>query len=409
MPRTSLALTIPVDSFPFAGPDVHVRPTRLIRNQADLARARTTVMTRVTRPGLGCQACGSEIESDAQFCGICGGRVRARTSRIGAVIDGLYQVASKIAEGANATIYRARYLPTGADLVVKVLHTDAGTSEESKARFRREGRTLSRMRSPHALGAFDHGETDDGAPYIAMGLLEGERLDVRLRVRGPQPWRTALAIMRDLCRALEEVHGHGIVHRDVSPRNVMLAPDQTATLIDFGLAKLTADEGDDELSRAGRAVGVFGYAAPELLGGDPCDGRADIYALGMIGWEVVVGGFPRVRASSPRNLPTDVERLLRRCVETDRAQRFATATELRGEIEALLSPRVPDEIPSLATSARRIYAHTSAFELLPPRIVIARGTEPDVSLPATRSRWKLWAAALVACGIGLGTAVAGCV
>ncbi len=405
MPRTSLAFTIPVDSSPFAGSDVHVRPTRLIRNHAERA---TTVVSRVAWAGLGCQSCRAHLEVEAQFCGMCGRRVRARTSRIGDVIDGLYQIASMVAEGAHATVYRARYLPTGQDLAVKVLHTTAGTNEGAAARFRREARTLSRLRSPHAVAAYDHGHTDDGAPYIAMDLLEGERLDVRLRVHGPQPWRSALSIMRDLSCALEEVHAHGIVHRDVSPRNVMLAHDLTATLLDFGLAKLTVEEGDDELSRAGRAVGALGYSAPEVLAGEACDGRADLYSLGMIVWEIVVGGFPRVRPQSLRNLPLDVQRLVRRCVEPDREQRFSTASELRREIDGLLAPRAPDEIPSLA-AARRIYGHTSAFELLPPRIVIARGSEPEVAVPAVRSRWKLWAIALVAGGIGLGTAVAGCV
>lgn len=406
MPRTSMAFTVPAESSLFFGSGIHRQPTRIIRSQAERVPARVTVVSRITTPGIGCHACHTVLEVESQFCGMCGRRVRARTSRIGAVIDGLYEVQATIAEGANATVYRARYLPTGEDLALKVLHPDAGGTGEPAARFRREARTMSRIRSANAVAAFDHGETDDGAPYIAMELLDGERLDVRVRVRGAQPWRTALAIMRDLCGALEELHGRGIVHRDVCPRNVMLAAAGTAKLIDFGLAKLCMDDGDEELARSGRAVGALGYAAPELLAGDPCDGRADLFSLGMIGWELMTGRLPRAGAAMPRHVPAKVERLLRRCVEVDRAERFPQATELRREIEALLEER---DVPAVSPHPR-IYAHTSAFELLPPRIVIARGSEPELAVPrAPRGRWKLWAAALAICGIGLGTAVAGCV
>lgn len=412
MPRTSLAYTVPTDSSALDGPEIHISPTRIIRTRARRPQARTTVVSRVTRPGLGCHGCGAELEIEGHFCGLCGRRVHPQTSRIGAVIDGLYEVQAKIAEGANATIYRARYVPTGEDLALKVLHADAGGNGEATARFRREARSLSRVRSANAVVAIDHGETDDGVPYIAMELLEGERLDVRLRVHGPQTWRAALTILRGLCGALAELHAHGIVHRDVSPRNVMVIAGDTAKLFDFGLAKLRADEGDEDLSRSGRAIGALGYAAPELLAGVPCDGRADLYALGMIGWELVLGRLPCISAAMPRTVPVGVEGLLRRCVAHDRGKRFATAEQLRQAIDALLSTRTAGELPSLAAGHKRIFAHTSAFELLPPRIVIARGSEPELELEVPReprSRWKLWAVALVVCGIGLGTTVAGCV
>ena len=109
MPRTSLAFTIPAEPSPFAGAGIHVQPTRILRSQ---------------RVGAGCFGCRSDLEIDAQFCGMCGRRVRTRTSRLGAVIDGMYEVVAMIAEGAYATIYRARCLATGEDLALKIMHTD---------------------------------------------------------------------------------------------------------------------------------------------------------------------------------------------------------------------------------------------------------------------------------------------
>lgn len=394
MPRTSLAFTIPAEPSPFAAGGIHARPTRILRSQS---------------AGIGCFSCRADLEIDAQFCGMCGRRVRTRTSRIGAVIDGAYEVSSMIAEGNNATIYRARCLATGEDLALKVLHTER-RDDTAKARFHNEARSLVRVRSAHAVLGFDHGETDDGAPYIAMELLGGERLDVRLRVRGAQPVDVALAVLRDLADALADLHAHGIIHRDVSPRNVMVEPSGRAKLIDFGLAKLHVHDTDEELARAGRSVGALGYAAPELLAGDPCDERADLYALGMIGWELVLGRLPRAGSALPRSVSSGVEQLLRQCIAADRDERFSSARDLREAIDAVLSARRTADLPSLAPRRPRIYAHTPAFELLPPRIVIARGSDPEIEAPPEpRARWSLWAIAFVACGIGLGTAIAGCV
>lgn len=409
MPRTSLTFTIPAEPGRDATPDVHRQPTRIIRSQTDRDLARRTVVSRVTTRGIGCHVCSTELEIEAQFCGMCGRRVRARSSRIGSVIDGLYEVQAQIADGESAAVYRARYLPTGEDLALKIAHADSSDGGETIARFRREARAMSRARSPGTVCPLDQGETDDGAPYIAMELLAGERLDVRLRVRGLQPWRAALSMMRDLCGALEVLHAQGIVHRDVSPRSVMIGPDDAVKLFHFGLAKLRVDDSDEDLTRAGRSVGMLGYAAPELLAGERCDGRADLYGLGVIAWELIAGSLPRAGCTMPRWVPAEIEQLLRRCIAHDPSARYSSARELRAAIEGLLATRESGELPSLARH-RRIYDHTSAFELLPPRIVIARGSEPDLEVPsAPRTGWRWWVVALLVGGIGLGTAVAGCV
>ncbi len=422
MPRTSMAFTVPAESSLFFGSGIHRLPTRIIRTQAECVPARTTVVSRITNPGIGCHACRTELEVESQFCGMCGSRVRARTSRIGAVIDGLYEVQATIAEGANATIYRARYLPTGAELALKVLHPELAFDSRLTARFRRESRCLARLRDPRSVTVFDHGMAADGTLYTAMELLRGEGLDVRIRTRGAMQWRAALTILRNICGALAEVHAHGIVHRDLSLSNVILVAGDAVKVIDFGLAKLRSEDDDDDLVTAGEAIGTLRRAAPEQLAGRRCDARADIYALGVIGCELLLGRLPLGDPSTvalPHTTPGDVSALLRRCLATAPEHRFGSALQLAIAIDQLLAPLDAEAVPSLVPRRRRVFAHTPAFELHAPRIVmqeppvpafLARGSQPEIAPEPPRAvRWKLWAAALVASGIGLGTAVAGCV
>lgn len=424
MSRISTAFTIPVDHSPLTlvdAPDIHARPTRILKRWRADADTRATAVSTVTSPGTPCATCTSLLEIDAQFCGMCGSRVRARPSLVGVVVDELYRVDACIARGATTTIYRACYLPSGTEVALKVLHPELAYDQTAVQRFRREGRCLSRLRDPRTVVVFDHGEAADGTLYIAMELLRGEALDVRLRARGAMPWRTTLSIMRGISAALGEAHSHGIVHRNLGTSNVMLLGDDTVKLIDFGLAKLRSDETDEDLTSVGQAIGVLRPSAPEHREGRTSDHRADLYALGVLGLELLLGrpplGEPHTLAL-PTGTPPLVAALLRRCVATEPDARFATAAELANAIEQAL--RTSDTGIAAATApVRPTFGHTSAFELQPPRIVIAaapqpaflaRGSEPEIPLPSTRGRrWKLWAVALIVCGVGLGTAVAGCV
>ena len=423
MAKTSQAFTAQLDPSPLVSNDLHARATRILRTQKSMFDTRKTVESAVTS-GARCWSCHATLEQDALFCGMCGGRARPRRSLIGDVIDGLYVVEDKLAEGSTATIYRARYLPSGSALALKVLHPELGYDHRAVERFRREGKCLARLRNRHTVAVYDHGETADGTLYIAMELLRAEGLDVRVRTQGAMPWRAALSILRAVCDSLAEAHALGIVHRDLSTANVLVDEGDLVKVIDFGLAKLRPEDSDEELTSTGHAIGTLSYAAPEQLAGRTCDQRADLYAIGVIGCELMLGRLPLRGPSSislPGDLPREVAVLLRRCLASDPSTRFATATDLAAAIDRILTPPDPVAVAVAAPPAprRRVFPHTSAFELLPPRIVIdappdpaflARGSSPEVTPVSQRSaRWKLWAAALVVCGIGLGTAVAGCV
>ncbi len=391
--------------------DIHARTTRILRVRGDASDRRETLVCAGPARRAGCGICASPVDHDAQFCGMCGARSRVRVSLVGTVIDELYAVEEKLAEGDTSTIYRARYVPGGQALALKVLHPELTYDALAVTRFRREGKCLARLRDPHTVTVYDHGEDSRGTFYIAMELLDGEGLDVRVRTRGALPWREVLTVMRGVCAALEEAHAHGIVHRNLTPRNIRRGANDEIKVIDFGLAKLGLDTADEELTFAGQAVGSAQYMAPEQMVTRTCDGRADLYALGVICLELVLGQERRpgtFAAMLPPGIPVEVERLLKRCLAADPDARTASAAELANEIDSVLAPHTPVGKPS----QRLAFAHTSAFELQPPRIVIdlARGSEPSIEVePVSRSRWKRWAAALVVCGICLGTAVVGCV
>ena len=310
-----------------------------------------------------CPSCATELELDAAFCGQCGARVRARRrTLVGAEVDGRFHVDAKIAEGGFGAVYRATHLASRHVVALKVLHAELAADENLAARFRREGDALSSLSSPHTVSVYEVGETDDGTLYIAMELLGGESLLDRFRAHGPLPWRGVLEIMKQVCRSLGEAHALGIVHRDLKPANIHLEANDHVKVLDFGIAKLMrgsdSDDGND-LTRVGQAVGTLEYMAPEQLIGAGCDGRSDIYALGVVVYEMLTGRRPYADATGPTSLVAavmtqplvapstlsasgglqpEVDRLVLRCLARDPKDRFASVAEVIEAIDAILVP-----------------------------------------------------------------------
>ncbi len=307
-----------------------------------------------------CPSCSGQVELDAAFCGVCGGRLRARRDTlVGTVLADQYRIDSKIAEGGFGSIYQATHLASGLDVALKVLHADLAADPSLAARFRREGETLSRLHDPHTVATYDVGESRDGTLYIAMELLRGESLHDRMVAAGPIAWRAALVIIRDLCSSLAEAHDLGIVHRDLKPANVHLAAGDVVKLLDFGIAKLTTGSHDpaSELTRLGQTIGTLEYMAPEQIIGGSCETRSDIYQLGVLMFEMITGRRPFAEASEPTALitalltqtppvpstlfgcsclPPEIDALILRCLEREPEHRFTNVRELdRAIVEAL--------------------------------------------------------------------------
>ena len=210
---------------------------------------------------------------------------------------GPFRVGDRLGQGSQGTVFRGRRAGSGDDVALKMV---GGTAPSQLARFRREIHTLSQMRHPGVVRILDWG-VQDGVPWYAMELLEGSSLADRLaEAPAPLPPQSRLDIGHGICTALAHVHGEGIVHRDLKPANVMLRPDGTPVLVDFGVAgRFTGHGSREQMDVVGPIVGTVLYMAPEQIRGELVDARADLYALGCILYELVTGR-PPFRSDDPR-------------------------------------------------------------------------------------------------------------
>jgi serine/threonine protein kinase/dipeptidyl aminopeptidase/acylaminoacyl peptidase len=277
---------------------------------------------------------------------------------------GPYDVTERIGGGGMGEVYRARDARFGRDVALKVLPASFASDAERLWRFEQEARAAGMIDHPGILVVHDFG-AHEGRAYLATELLEGESLRERL-ASGPLPGRKAVDLAAQIARALAAAHEKGIVHRDLKPDNVFLTRDGRAKILDFGLAKLErvpsleVDRESDTLASPlasgtspGVLLGTMAYLSPEQARGRPADARSDIFALGLVFYEMLTGGRAFARGSMVETLnailkedaaemktasgpvPTSLDRLVRRCLEKDPDERFQTARDLAFALEAL--------------------------------------------------------------------------
>ncbi len=220
---------------------------------------------------------------------------------VGNVLDRKYRLEAEIGSGGFGTVYRATHLALAKEVAVKVLHSHLVESNQAMRRFELEGISACRVQHPNAVAVLDAGTTPRGVPYLVMELLEGRSLSAELRRKGALPLERAAGISSPLCDALAEAHRQGIVHRDVTPSNVLLSRgrqgEEVVKVLDFGIAKLVEQEPASEQSR-GEVMGTPDYMAPERLMGESSDARADVYAVGVIIYQMLSATLPYPRVSS---------------------------------------------------------------------------------------------------------------
>ena len=222
---------------------------------------------------------------------------------IGRVVNDRFRIVALLARGGMGKVYRAEQAPLGREVALKVLNPNySGDSDpEFHKRFFLEASTCSKLTHPNTVTIFDYGRTDDDVYYIAMELLEGKTLHRALRESGPFDAGRALQIARQICRSLREAHSLGVIHRDLKPANVYLVrhgdEQDFAKVLDFGLVKNLEDKGED-LTQTGLFMGSPKYMSPEQIRGERVDARADIYALGVMMYEMITGKVPFDRPNS---------------------------------------------------------------------------------------------------------------
>jgi serine/threonine-protein kinase len=209
-------------------------------------------------------------------------------SLVGRVLDGRYQVESRIARGGMATVYRALDVRLDRLVALKVMHQIYAEDDEFVARFIREARSAARLSHPNVVAVFDQGE-DDGQVFLAMEYVQGRTLRDLLRERDHLQPQEALSILHPVLAALSAAHAAGLVHRDVKPENVLLADDGRVKVADFGLARAAATH---TTTSATTLIGTVAYLAPEQVTRGVADARSDVYAAGIMLFEMLTGRPP---------------------------------------------------------------------------------------------------------------------
>ena len=214
----------------------------------------------------------------------------------GALVAGRYRIDSQVGRGGMGVVYKARDQELDQDVALKVLRPDMGTDPDWVARFRRELVLAREITHKNVVRIHDIGESD-GLRFLTMRLVEGRSL-LDLLQDGPLEVERALRIFRQVAEALQQAHEAGIVHRDLKPANILLSHDETAFITDFGVARSLSG---DRVTRAGEIVGTLAYLAPEQIAGGETDARSDIYALGLLLFEMLTGELPFASASRAEN------------------------------------------------------------------------------------------------------------
>ena len=314
----------------------------------------------MTAPEKTCPRCAAPLAAAARFCPACG----LGLSRLspGEVLDGKYEILDKIGEGGMGEVYRARHLHLDEIRIIKVTKPDASGAAAQPRRFQEEARLATLVRHPNVAALYDFSRQPDGSFYMVWEFIDGVTLESWLRSHGPLPPERALDVARQVLAGLAEIHAQGIVHRDLSPDNIMLRETADgrlqAKIIDLGIAKRVASE-SLQMTGTGLFLGKLKYCSPEQAGalppGQSVDGRTDLYSFGVVLYEMLTGEAPFESATPEGYIgkhlhtpppPLDVRRLpkelgaglaaaVAKSLEKNRDRRFRDAAEFAGALARL--------------------------------------------------------------------------
>jgi serine/threonine-protein kinase len=289
-----------------------------------------------------------------------GARTSPAVGLTGQLVDGRYRVSRRLGEGGMAYVYLADDDETGAQVAVKILTPRLTRDPSSVERLRREAAIAMRLNHPNVCPILRVGETADKLLYLVMPFLPGEPLSEAEHRRGPFPVAEGIALLVQMCRGLQHAHALQVVHRDLKPENVMLVPDEAspfgrrAVVMDFGLAKeRRADPEVVKLTQTGIVLGTPEFMSPEQIRGKPLDGRSDVYAVGVLAFEMFTGKLPfegrnpqeamlaRLKSQPLRlravreDLPPKLETVITKALSVLPEDRYASMMDLAAAFESV--------------------------------------------------------------------------
>ncbi len=335
---------------------------------------------------------------------------------VGQTINERFKITAVLAKGGMGKVYRAEQAPLGRVCAVKVL-TPRATGEQDedfRKRFFMEASICSKLTHPNTVTIFDYGQTTDNVFFMAMEYLDGRTLAKTLREEGPFNSERSVAIARQICRSLREAHGLGVIHRDLKPANVFLTAHgddkDVVKVLDFGLVKNVEQPADEDLTQAGTFMGSPKYMAPEQIQGEHVDARTDIYALGVILYEMLSGHVPFDRTNqvdillahvqSPvpplaEDIDPNVVSVVMKCLAKNPADRFTTMNDVLAALKQTTPQNTGTRSLAISSSgAGSIEGMTASASFTPQPGPILEGTSsPPVNVAADsapKGNGRLW-------------------
>ena len=336
--------------------------------------------------------------------------------RIGTLVDGRYKIVEAMAAGSMGIVYKAERIPVGKLVAIKFLHASFANDTEFQTRFERETQVMSKLAHPNCVSVVDFGVWEE-SPYIVMEYVAGKTLRSIIDI-GPLPPIRALGLVRQIAAGLAHAHAQGIVHRDIKPANIMITEEigtgEHVRILDFGLARLRGAVGRDA-TQSNVVVGTPNYMAPEqTVGGGIIDARTDIYAVGVVLFEMIVGDrpfqaedtlallgmhraapIPKLVDRVPDNidLPEGLQSVVEKAMAKAPSDRYQTAIELAAAIDQIIGVRStgPNPVVARRITGKSGPAHAPTIPLIesdpslavPPKAVVRKKLpKPRSSFPA---------------------------
>jgi len=323
-------------------------------------------------PQINCLRCRQPIESELEQCPHCGERVthfqRTYAARL---IDGKYQIIDRLGIGGMGEIFKVRHIHLNELRVIKIMRPNIAQDEQGMQRFLQEARTSTMIKHRNLAMLYDFSQLDDGSYYMVWEFIDGTNIQKWMAANGPVPSRLTIEIAIQALNGLDHLHSMGLIHRDISPENIMLSQDRAGKLlvkvIDFGIAKQLTTGGDQGLTQTGMFLGKLKYASPEQAGflkeGEHIDARSDLYSFGIVLYEMLAGRAPfvatnphvyilkhvsekpaSIRDTSPSvRVPPQLESIIFKALEKNRDERYAGAEEFAAALEGIRSSVPPEE------------------------------------------------------------------
>ena len=354
--------------------------------------------------------------------------------KIGATLSGRYTLTERIAAGGMGEVWAAIDNVLGRAVAVKLLHPALSQESDFAERFRAEARHTASLHHPNIATVFDYGE-DDGTAYLVMELVVGQPLSQIIADRAPLSAQETASILVQAATALEAAHQGGVIHRDIKPANILITPDGTAKLTDFGIARAIDAA---PLTQTGQVLGTAQYLSPEQALGRSATASSDIYSLGVVGYEMLTGKRPFDSGTAvatalahvnqappplPVTIPTGVRDVIGAALAKDPADRPASAAAMA---EALGMPGAalgPGADPAIAAVTPKVSTPTTPTPTTPvgvvgvvgpastqvmPALTRAMPTQTSLTQPSGRSKWRprhrpawLLTAILIAVALGV--------